>query len=149
MPAWLLPTVVGLVAASTAFWILGDLANALDIELSHNESYIDRYGEYQEGGLTRAGFFFVLLSTAFGGWAAGLVHTKRLDCGMPVREWQFIGAIFIALAIYVVVMHLLTVTFERQTRGIPNVLFNLLDLAILVGCGYAAFLLLRRARGSR
>jgi len=146
MPSWFLPTFTGLLAALVAFWLLGYLAAALGIPMTHKIPYIDSYGEYQESGSTRAGFFLAMVNLAFGAWAAGLVHTKRLSAGLTSRDWRFLRAIFGALAVYVAVMHVLTVTLERQTRGIPDFIFTILDLAILVGCGYGAFRLSSRGR---
>jgi len=144
MPYWLMPAAVGLTAFVAATWALTELADTLGVPLWHDHSYFDSYGDYQEGGSTRAGFLASILSFGVAGWAAGLVHTKRLDCGMSARDWQFAAAICGGLASYVAIMHLLTVTFAHETRGMPGVFFNILDVAVLIGCGYAAFLLLRR-----
>ena len=100
--------------------------------MTHRIPHIDAYGEYQESGSTRAGFFLGMLALAFGAWAAGVAHTKRLNAGLTTRDWRFLGAIFGALAVYVAVMHILTVSLERQTRDIPDFLFNMLDMVILV-----------------
>ena len=146
MPPWFLPASTGLFAVLAALWLLGDFAAAFGIHMTHRIPHIDAYGEYQESGSTRAGFFLGMLALAFGAWAAGVAHTKRLNAGLTTRDWRFLGAIFGALAVYVAVMHILTVSLERQTRDIPDFLFNMLDMVILVGCGYGAFRLFLRSR---
>ena len=90
MPTWFLPTFIGFLAAFAAFWLLGDLAAALRIPMTHKIPHIDASGDYQESGSTRAGFLLGLLSLAFGAWAGGLVHAKRLSAGLSAHDWRFL-----------------------------------------------------------
>ncbi len=139
MPRWILPAVAGVGVCVSALLLLEESARAFGIPLRHYEAFIDANGEYREGGSTRPGFLSVLAALFAGGWAAGAVNTRRLDCSLSGKEWSSVGAIFGGLTAYVVIMHFLTVTFGRETAWIPDFLFGVLDLGILVGCGYVAY----------
>ncbi len=139
MPAWVLPTFAGIVAFLATEFALSSLAKSVGVPLWLRGDFIDSYGELQTSSSTRAGFLVGLIALSAGAWAAAAVHTRRLDCKLAAREWRFVGAVFGALLVYVAVMHTLTVTFKRQTDALPDVLFNVLDLGILISVGYAAY----------
>ena len=146
MPKWLLPAGIGIATWFAAMWGLGAAADTAGIRLWHNDGHFDAFGDYREGGSTRAGFLVGLLSFGLGCWAAGFTSTGKVGCGMSARDWQLAGVVLGALFVYVILMHLLTVTFGRQTRSLPDFVFNLLDLGVLCACGYAGYRVLRRAR---
>jgi biotin transporter BioY len=127
-------------------WLTAEIASSVNIRLYHDIPHFDLDGEYEEGGSTRAGFFAGLFSFGFGAWVAGLIYTRRLDCNLTHSDWFFVLALFGCLLAYVVIMHVLTVTLERQTRHLPDLLFNIVDVAILAACAYGGYRFWRRTR---
>lgn len=146
MPRWLLPALAGIVTFAAAFELLRAAAQTLGAALTHNSSYIDAMGDYQEGGSTRLGSASTLIAIALGGWAALATNARRIDGGVPPSEWRVIVFGLGAITAYTLAMYLFSVTFSRQTRAIPDVLFNLLDFGVLIVCGYAAYRFHQRLR---
>jgi len=146
VPPWILPTIAGICGFAVALLILSELADGLGLATTHNESYFDADGEYHEGGLTRVGFVLSIMTMIVGGWAAAAVNTRRLDGGLPLSKWGAVAFGLGAVTAHAVVMDVLVVTFEQETRHIPDVLFNLLDTAVLAGCGYGAYRLYNREK---
>ncbi len=139
MPGWILPLIVAIILFAGSQVAFGFLATAAGLPLAHSIPHFDAQGHYQESGSTRLGFLSGLFSLAIAIWGGAAAHTKRMDGGMSPNDRRFALYFFGALSAYVAVLHLVTVTFERTTRHIPDILFNMLDLGVLVGCGYVAF----------
>lgn len=147
MPRWIGPVLIGIAACVASIEVLSMLLDEVGVPSFHEIAFFDADGDHQEGGSTRAGFMATMVSLGIGIWAGIAFHTRRLDAGWDAAEWRTLIFGLAALTAYTIIMTLLTVTYESETRAIPDFLFNVLDLLVLAGAGWAAIRMHRASEG--
>lgn len=143
---WLVPTAAGLAAFILAGISLRELIEVIGLSTAHSQAFIDGYGEYQEGGSTRVGLVVAIIALTIGCWAAAAAETRRLDGGVSRSEAGVLLVALAALLLYALAMEAVVRKGERSLGSMPDIVFSLLDFAVLGACGYAGYWLLHRRR---